>query len=229
MNDTSTANPVELPASALLFDLDGTLIDSHAAVERSWRMWAEKVGVDPNSFLHAVGGRAGPDVMAEVLPDRPAGDNLADQQELLAWELADTDGVTALPGSLELLAAVEGWPWAIVTACPEELAWARLEAAGLPVPELVVTGDRLSAGKPDPQGYLLAARLMEQAPAGCVVFEDAPAGVVAGTRAGMSVVGLGASATSAQAVPTVLVSGLDQVEVASVGALLRLHAAPAGC
>lgn len=202
-----------LRARGLLLDLDGTLVDSHAAVERSWRRWAQQVGVTPESFLHTVHGRAGHEVMAEVLPHRTAEENLADDREILSWELNDTEGVHELPGARELLRLLGEWPWAVVTACPEPLAAARLAAAGLPRPDVLVTADALTAGKPDPQGYLLAAQRLDLQPVNCVVFEDAPAGVSAGVAAGMSVVGLGSGARTGRVQPTLAVESLEEVSV----------------
>jgi sugar-phosphatase len=215
-------NKAGLNARGLLLDLDGTLVDSHAAVERSWRRWAAGVGVTPESFLHTVHGRPGHEVMAEVLPGRPVEANHADSRELLAWELRDTAGVRALPGASELLELLAGWPWAVVTACPETLAGARLAAAGLPRPEVLVTADQLTVGKPDPQGFLLAARRLSLEPAGCVVFEDAPAGVAAGLAAGMAVVGLGAVVGTGESLPTLAADRLDQVRVTREGTHLRI-------
>ncbi|GAA2800773.1 HAD-IA family hydrolase [Saccharopolyspora taberi] len=209
----------ELRARAVLLDLDGTLVDSHAAVRRSWERWAGEVGVPVESFIDRVHGRPGHEVMAEVLPDRSDAENRADNELLLRAELDDTDGVRALPGAARLLAALAGWPWAIVTACTEPLARARLDAAGLPAPATLVTSEQLAAGKPDPAGYLLAADRLGVEPSWCVVVEDADAGVAAGIAAGMPVIGV-AGPTDPE--PTLRADGLHALEALPDGVLLRL-------
>ena len=176
---------------AVLFDLDGTLVRSDAVVERCWRRWAAGVGLDPETFLDRVHGRIGRDVMAELLPGRPAAQDVADDEEMLRWECADTDGVAALPGARDLLASLDDARRAIVTACTAELASVRLAAAGLDRPRIMVTAEDVAVGKPAPDGYLAAARRLGVPPARCLVVEDAGAGVAAGRAAGMSVVGVG--------------------------------------
>ncbi|PFG94942.1 sugar-phosphatase [Saccharopolyspora erythraea NRRL 2338] len=209
----------ELRVRAVLLDLDGTLVDSHAAVRRSWQRWADAVGIPLESFFHRTHGRPGHEVMAEVLPERPLAENLADNRALLADEIEDTDGVRALPGAARLLASLAEMPWAIVTACTEPLARARLAAAGLATPEVLVTSEQTDAGKPDPAGYLLAARRLGVEPAWCAVVEDASAGVRAAIAAGMHVIGVGGPVEPA---PTWELAGLDDLEVLPDGVLLRL-------
>ncbi|WP_158884873.1 HAD-IA family hydrolase [Amycolatopsis anabasis] len=211
----------EFRVRAVLFDLDGTLVNSDAVVERVWRVWAARVGIDPASFLDRVHGRPGQEVMAEVLPDRPAEVNLAENAELLTLETAYADEVVALPGAGELLASLADWPWAVVTACTEPAARARLAAAGLPTPEVLVTADQLSAGKPEPEGYLTAATRLGIAPNQCLVVEDAPAGVRAGLAAGMPVLAVGTRDLRAVE-PTARVPGLADLEVLEDGVQVRV-------
>lgn len=176
---------------ALLFDLDGTLVNSDAVVERCWRRWAAAAGVDPGLLLTRVHGRQSREVISELFPDRSPERNRAEAEEMLAWEIADSDGVVQVPGARELLAALGGVRWGIVTSCPRPLAEARLRAAGLPIPAAMITAEQVAVGKPDPEGYLEGAAALGMVPQGCVAFEDAEAGARAALAAGMTVVGVG--------------------------------------
>ncbi|MEN3283808.1 MAG: mannitol-/sugar-/sorbitol-6-phosphatase [Solirubrobacteraceae bacterium] len=170
---------------AILSDLDGVLVDSHASIMRSWRWWGALHGVEDQAIAGVEHGRPSGEVIAALLPGVDA---LQESRALDLRQAGDVDDVVALPGAHELFAGLD--PVAVVTSCTDTLARARLGAAGLPVPEVLVTPERLSRGKPDPEGYLLAARELGFEPADCVVFEDAPAGVDAGRAAGMHVVGI---------------------------------------
>ncbi|WP_374983336.1 HAD-IA family hydrolase [Streptomyces fradiae] len=189
-------DPSALTARALLLDMDGTLVNSDAVVERVWRRWALRHGLDPDAALKVVHGRQGYATMALLLPDRPMELNHAENRELLAEETADLDGVVPVPGAPAFLAAVATLPHALVTSADAALAAARMGAAGLPMPELRVTAECVSASKPDPEGFLKGAAELGFAPADCVVFEDSEAGVAAGRAAGMRVVGVGPRAAA---------------------------------
>ncbi|KAF0649254.1 MULTISPECIES: HAD-IA family hydrolase [Streptomyces] len=189
-------DPNVLTAHALLLDMDGTLVNSDAVVERVWRRWALRHGLDPDAALKVVHGRQGYATMALLLPDRPMEQNHAENRELLAEETADLDGVVPVPGAPAFLAAVAALPHALVTSADAALAAARMGAAGLPMPELRVTAECVSASKPDPEGFLKGAAELGFAPADCVVFEDSEAGVAAGRAAGMRVVGVGPRAAA---------------------------------
>jgi mannitol-1-/sugar-/sorbitol-6-phosphatase len=171
--------------TVILSDLDGVLVDSHASIMRAWRWWGALHGVESAAIEGVQHGRPSGEVIAALAP---ALDADAESRAIDLRQADDTDGVIALPGASELLAGVT--PVAVVTSCTVPLATARLRAAGLPVPEVLVTPERLSRGKPDPEGYLLAAGALGAPPADCVVFEDAPAGIEAGRAAGMHVVGI---------------------------------------
>jgi sugar-phosphatase len=171
--------------TAILSDLDGVLVDSHASIIRAWHWWGALHGVEDEAIAGVQHGRPSGEVIAALAPDLDAP---AESQAIDLRQAEDTDGVIALPGALELLAGAG--TVAVVTSCTIPLATARLRAAGLPVPEVLVTPERLSRGKPDPEGYLLAARSLGVEPAACVVLEDAPAGIEAGRAAGMHVVGI---------------------------------------
>jgi sugar-phosphatase len=170
---------------AILSDLDGVLVDSHASIMRAWRWWGAEHGVEAQAIEGVQHGRPSGEVIAALAPGLDAA---AESVAIDLRQAGDTDGVIALPGAHELLTGSE--PVAIVTSCTVPLATARLHAAGLPVPAVLVTPERLGRGKPDPEGYLLAARELGAAPAACVVLEDAPAGIEAGRAAGMHVVGI---------------------------------------
>jgi sugar-phosphatase len=170
---------------AILSDLDGVLVDSHASIMRSWHWWGARHGVEDDVIAAIEHGRPSGEVIAALVPRVDA---LEESRAIDLRQAGDVDDIVALPGAHELFASRD--PVAVVTSCTDTLAKARLRAAGLPVPDVLVTADRLSRGKPDPEGYLLAARELGFEPAGCVVFEDAPAGVEAGRAAGMHVVGI---------------------------------------
>jgi sugar-phosphatase len=163
-----------------LFDIDGTLVDSSAVVERAWRQVAEEFGLDGDLVVANCHGRRSMDTVEEFFaPD----DRAAAQVRIDALELADRE-VTACRGAAGLLATLDGQPWAAVTSGPRQLMTARLAAAGLPRPKVLVTAEDVRHGKPAPDGYLMAARALGVAATDCVVVEDSPAGVDAGKAAG---------------------------------------------
>lgn len=200
-----------LRARAALLDMDGTLVDSTAVVERLWLAWAEPHGLDPATVLSVVHGRQGHQSMAILLPERDHEINLRENEVMLATESADVDGVIGIAGAEALLAALESHPHAIVTSANVALMTARMGQAGLTLPALTVTAESVSASKPDPEGFLLAARTLGVDPADCVVFEDSGAGIQAAHAAGMRVIGIGPHA--AAHAPTAHVDDLTQVRV----------------
>ena len=183
-------------ARAVLLDMDGTLVDSTAVVERLWLAWAEPHGLDPEHVLSVVHGRQGHQSMAIMLPDRDHEINLRENQEMLANEAGDVDGVIEIPGAATLLAGLAPYPHAIVTSADVRLMNARMGAAELVVPALAVTAESVSASKPDPEGFLLGAQLLGVDPEDCVVFEDSGAGIQAAHAAGMRVIGIGKHAVA---------------------------------
>ncbi|MFJ9746270.1 HAD family hydrolase [Streptomyces chartreusis] len=221
---TATAAPTEstvITARALLLDMDGTIVNSDAVVERIWRRWAERHGLDGDEVMKVVHGRQGYASMALLLPDRPMEQNHADNARMLAEETADVDGVVPIPGAPEFLASLRGLPHALVTSADVALSTARMAAAGLELPDVRVTAESVGASKPDPEGFLKGAAELGVAPADCVVFEDSGAGIEAGRSAGMRVVGVGARAGFHG--PDVLVTDLRQVRVeAADGGGVRL-------
>ncbi|HEY3726154.1 MAG TPA: HAD-IA family hydrolase [Solirubrobacteraceae bacterium] len=175
-------------SEAILVDLDGTLVDSNGPVRRVWDEFAERQGLDTDAVMRFAHGRPSRESIRLLTPDASDSDHDAEAAALEAAEIDDTDGVFALPGAAELLAGDRRL--AIVTSCSTALARARLRAAGLPIPEVLVSSDGLERGKPDPACFQIAARRLGVDPQRCVVLEDAPAGVLAGVRAGATVIAL---------------------------------------
>ncbi|MCX3060033.1 HAD-IA family hydrolase [Streptomyces beihaiensis] len=212
-----TATPTVLFARALLLDMDGTLVNSDAVVERCWRRWAATHHLDGDEVMKVVHGRQGYASMAVLLPERPMEENHADNARMLAEETSDMDGVVPVPGAAEFLDALVsgGLPHALVTSADVGLSTGRMAAAGLPYPLVRVTAESVSASKPDPEGFLKGAAELGVDPADCVVFEDSEAGIAAGRAAGMRVVGVGPRAGAHE--PTVHVADLSAVSVAADG------------
>ncbi|MET8678245.1 HAD-IA family hydrolase [Streptomyces sp. NPDC004647] len=220
--DTPLSAPSALSARALLIDMDGTIVNSDAVVERCWRRWAEEQGLDPEYVLGHVHGRQGHATMAVILPERAAELNHADNKRMLEQETSDIEGVVPVPGAPAFMAALAGLPHALVTSADEALAQARLGAAGLPVPEVRVTAERVGAGKPDPEGFLKGAAELGFGPGDCIVLEDSEVGIAAGRAAGMRVLGVGPRAAAHG--PTAHVPTLEGVRVeALTDGGLRLH------
>ena len=178
-------------ARAVLLDMDGTLVNSDAVVERTWHRWAARYGLD-GAYVYGIShGRPGHETMAELLPDRSREQNLAEARELTAEEASDMDGVIPVPGAARFLAHLAGVPHALVTSATDAIVCARMGGVGLPLPPVVITADQVSAGKPAPEGYLKAAAALGVDSADSVVFEDSAAGLAAAKAAGMRVVGIG--------------------------------------
>lgn len=176
------------PSRALrgvLFDMDGTLIDSTGAVMRSWLQWSEEFGID-RAALAESHGRTSINTIREVMAERSEAEQLAAHARIREIELVDTDGIAALAGAREAFELLDELrvPHAIVTSCERELAQVRIVAAGLPRPTVVVTASDVSHGKPGSEPFELGASLIGLAPADCMVVEDAPAGLASGRAAG---------------------------------------------
>jgi mannitol-1-/sugar-/sorbitol-6-phosphatase len=172
---------------AILFDLDGVLMDSRVAVERAWERWATGHGIDPIAVLAQAHGRRTIDTIRAIAPLL---DIEAEARLLEVAESVDFDGVTTLPGAAELLEALPAGSWTVVTSGTRALATGRLAHGGLPIPEQLITADDVERGKPDPQPYLAGAAALGIDSADCLVIEDAPAGIEAGKAAGMTVIAL---------------------------------------
>lgn len=171
--------------SALLFDLDGVLIDSTPAVARVWHRWAQEHGFDPAEVVRRAHGRPSLSTIQEFLPHS---DHEAENREVERREIEDIGGVIQLPGTQQLLGSLPPGCWTIVTSCTRPLAEVRLRTAGLPIPKNMVTASDVENGKPHPEPYQKAAAILGHAASDCVVVEDVPAGIRAGKAAGARVV-----------------------------------------
>jgi sugar-phosphatase len=214
----------ELSCAALLFDLDGVLVDSAEVVERTWRRWAARHGLDPAEVVHVAHGRRTIETVRLVAPHLAADDEVA---ALAASESTETDGVYEVHGARELLASLPPDLWAIVTSGIRPVAELRIRHTGLPTPRVLVTADQVRHGKPHPEGYLTAAERLGVDPAQCVVVEDTPPGIEAARAGGMRVIAL-ASTYPAEALGAAdaVVPALTSLRVAmsAAGVSLRLVA-----
>jgi sugar-phosphatase len=195
---------MKIQCRGVLFDLDGVLVDSTPAVARVWTIWAKKHGFDPDEVVRQAHGRPSITTIRELLPHA---DHEAENREVERGEIEDVDGVIPHPGALELLQALSQDRWAIATSCTRRLAEVRIRAAGLPIPKHLITSTDVQRGKPDPEPYLKAAKILGLAPADCIVMEDAPAGIRAGKAAGARVLALRTTAPD----PELTQSGADWI------------------
>lgn len=181
---------------AVLFDNDGTLIDSRDAAVRSWLAWAADNGVAPEALI----GFHGVPTSSIVATVAPHLDPISATADIDGREIADLEGIVSLPGATEAIAAV-GWRGAIVTSASRELMTMRLAAAGFTAPEVLVTADDITRGKPDPEPYLIAAEKLGVDPARCLVIEDAPAGLRSGRAAGAATVAVVTTSSTEELAP----------------------------
>ncbi|MEU5695795.1 HAD-IA family hydrolase [Actinosynnema sp. NPDC020468] len=205
-----------LACRAVLFDLDGVLVDSMPTIVRHLRDWAVAHGLDADRVVELSHGRSNVDLIRVVAPFLPVE---REARRMERREVDDVAGIVARPGGARLLDALPRR--AVVTSGNTAVARARLLAAGLPVPDVLVTADDVRVGKPDPEGYLTAAALVGVSPAECVVFEDAPAGVAAARAAGMRVVGVAGTVDPAELGADHHVADLDDVRLCPADAHRR--------
>ncbi len=175
----------EIHCAALLFDMDGVLINSTPAVARVWRQWAIEHGFNPEEVVARAHGRPSLTTVREYLPNA---DHEAENREVERREIEDLEGVIPLPGALDLLASLPADRWTIVTSCTRPLAEVRIKAAGLPLPKKLITSNDITHGKPHPEPYLKGAAVLGFPAEECIVLEDVPAGVRAGKAAGAKVI-----------------------------------------
>jgi sugar-phosphatase len=175
----------EISCAALLFDLDGVLINSTPAVARVWAQWALEHGFNPEEVVARAHGRPSLTTVKEYLPNA---DHELENKEVERREIEDLEGVVPLPGALDLLASLPEDRWTIVTSCTRPLAEVRIKAAGLPLPGKMITSNDIQHGKPNPEPYLKGASILGFPAQECVVLEDVPAGVRAGKSAGARVI-----------------------------------------
>jgi sugar-phosphatase len=189
MNPFAPASTRAFTCRAALFDMDGTLVDSTAVVEEVWGELADRYGLDIEEILRTSHGVQAIDTVKRFAP--AGSDVVALTQELGAMERVRTAGIIAIPGAARLLGSLPADAVALVTSADRVLADIRMDAAGLAMPGTSVTAEVVTRGKPHPEGYLTAARLLGVEPGDAVVFEDAPAGIAAGVAAGIRTVALG--------------------------------------
>jgi mannitol-1-/sugar-/sorbitol-6-phosphatase len=173
--------------AAILFDLDGVLCDSTRQVDREWRAWAARKGVDGDAVMAIAHGVRTIEVIRRVAPHLDAE---AEAAAIEDHEANDQSGVVVMPGAVDLVKTIPSGRWGVVTSGSRALATNRLRHCGLPVPDVLVTSDDVTHGKPDPEPYLQGAQRMGVAPAECLVIEDAPAGIQSARAGGMKVIGM---------------------------------------
>lgn len=167
---------------AFLFDMDGTVLNSIAAAERIWSAWAVRHGVNVETFLPTIHGVRAIDTITRL--NLPGVDAEAQAAFITEAEIEDVEGIVEIPGSAAFLKSLPADRWAMVTSAPRDLALRRMAAAGIPEPAVMITAEDVSAGKPDPAGYRLAAKRLGLEPADCLIFEDATVGIQAAEAAG---------------------------------------------
>jgi len=173
--------------AAILFDLDGVLVDSTGSVTRQWRRWAEEQDLDPDKVVETAHGVRTIEIVRRLAPHLDAE---AETLRLEKREADDHEGVSVMPGAAELLKAIPEGRWCVVTSGTRYLATARLQLGNLPMPQVLVSADDVSKGKPNPEPYLMGAKLLGVNPAECLVVEDAPAGISAAHAGGMKAIGI---------------------------------------
>jgi sugar-phosphatase len=210
-----------LNAHAILFDLDGTLVESTSFIERLWQEWGIQHGIPPQRMSEVMHGRPAHEIIHIVAPQLSVMDEVA---ALEITEISHMEGMKTYTGARELLNSLPPRHWAIVTSGSTRVATARLNYAGLPRPEVFVTADDVKAGKPAPDAYLLAAQQLQVKPANCVVVEDAPMGIRAGKAAGMKVIGIASSHSKEElSEADVVVSQLADIKVRLAGNQINIH------
>ncbi len=200
--------------------MDGVLVDSRSVVERTWRRWAGRHGLDAEGLIRAAHGRRTMETLREMAPALAFADEVA---WLDAAELEDFAGIVAVPGAVDVTGTLPEDRWAVVTSAGRELAERRLATAGVRVPPVLVSSEDVSRGKPEPDGYLLAARRLGQQAGRCLVVEDAPPGIAAAGAAGMRVLALSTTHPAEGLAADRVIPDLTRLRVTAAGADLLLH------
>lgn len=198
--------------AAFLFDMDGTVLNSIAAAERVWTKWAQRHGLDVAAFLPTIHGKRAIETIGALM--LPGVDVVAEADALLKAEADDLEGIVPIPGAVAFLRSLPPERWAIVTSAPRELALLRIEAAGIPVPAMMVTAEDVTHGKPAPDCFLLAARRLGVEARDCLVFEDAPAGIAAGEASGASVMVISTTHAHPLVTPHPTIRSYDEIGIA---------------
>jgi sugar-phosphatase len=218
------AEAIELQTRGMLFDMDGVLISSIGSVERCWKRWAKLYGVpDAENYQVPHGVRAA-DTVRTLKPEFDEAAVAEGVRVIEEMEIEDTADLRVLPGAKALLESLPADRWAIVTSATHRLTLARLAAAGLPVPERLITADVVQRGKPDPEPYRRGAELLGLSSADCIVVEDAPSGVGAGLAAGSRVLGVTTTHPAEDLEGATWISAsLEQVQARISGGAIKLH------
>jgi sugar-phosphatase len=208
----------------ILFDMDGVLVSSLGSVERSWTRWAERHGIDPALAIRIAHGRRAIETIRFLRPDL---NDVEELRQIENLEVIDNEGLEILEGVQQMLQALPAKRWAVVTSATERLALSRLRHGGIPLPEHVVTADQVSKGKPDPEPYLMGARLLGLRPEDCLVIEDAASGAKAGHAAGCKVLAtLFSHSLESLSAADWVVPSLKDVRVAVAGEQIEVEFAP---
>lgn len=201
--------------SAILFDLDGVLVDSTRQVDREWREWAARKGVDGDAVMAIAHGVRTIEVIRRVAPHLDAEVEAAAIEN---HEAQDQTGVMVMPGAADLVGSIPAQRWGVVTSGSRLLAQNRLRYCGLPVPDVLVTSDDVTNGKPHPEPYLKGADRLGFPPSDCLVIEDAPAGIRSARAGGMKVVGMASTyAADKLGEANAIVESLSRIKVTSNG------------
>lgn len=201
----------EFHCSAILFDLDGVLVDSTRSVDRQWRLWAEEMKLNPDEVMKIAHGVRTIEVVRRVAPHIDAD---AEVVRIEKREAEDQDGVARMPAAADLLSTIPTDRWAIVTSGTKYLASARVRVGKLPTPKVLVSAHDVIQGKPHPEPYLRGAQLLGINPTECVVVEDAPAGIRSAHAAGMKAIGLTSTYPASElAEADAIIKSLSQIEV----------------
>jgi mannitol-1-/sugar-/sorbitol-6-phosphatase len=200
---------------AILFDLDGVLVDSTRSVTRQWRMWAEENNIDPQKVVEIAHGVRTIEIVRTLAPQLDAA---AEVIRIEKREADDQEGIAVMPGAADVLKAIPEGRWCVVTSGTRYLATARLKLANLPMPKVLVAADDVSKGKPDPQPYLMGAIQLGMNPVDCLVIEDAPAGIRAAHAGGMKAIGITSTyPASGLQEADAIVQKLAQIKVEAAG------------
>jgi sugar-phosphatase len=207
---------IKINCSAILFDLDGVLVDSTRSVERQWRIWAREQGIAGDAVMKVAHGVRTIEVIRAVAPHLDAEEEV---RKLESREASDHDGVSVMPGAADLVRTIPPDRWGVVTSGTRLLATERLRFFGIPAPKIMVTADDVTDGKPHPAPYLKGAQMLGATPAHCLVIEDAPAGIRSAHAAGMKVIGLTSTYVKAELIEAdAVIHNLLQIRVGSNGA-----------
>ena len=223
---SDTSNVLSFRCRAILFDLDGVLVDSAECVERTWRNWANRHRLDPQHVIAFAHGRRTIETVRLAAPGLNAEAEVA---ELEAGEAMKTDGIYEIESARDLIERLSAGRWAVVTSGIRAVAEFRLRHTRLPVPSVMICADEIVRGKPDPEGYLVAAERLNEAPADCIVIEDAPLGIAAARAAGMRVIAIASTYPQEQLTGAdAVVKRLSDLNVVNDGQTIRIEIAARG-